>query len=154
MAKKTQEEQVKAEGAGAFAKEFAKELTNITKEIALEDMPLNTIEDYHAYNKEAKKRKKPVKFIPLSLFPHRKVRFVRMDGQSGNSCHVKFVSGAHYINFDMELQDSVEYELPEPVIEYLNSRKTPKYKQQKFPDGTSTVVWSHDKHRFACQMIA
>lgn len=132
---------------------LAGELVKRAEKINLEDMPLETIDDYRAYNAEARRQKKQIKFIPLEMFPKTKVRFVRMDGQSGNPLHVRWRDAKTLIDFDRTLKDGEELELPNVVIDYLNNKKVPKYKQVKYPDGSAETVLSHHEHRFTCQMM-
>lgn len=128
--------------------------------VDLASLPLETREDYFKYNEEARKQRKPIKFLPHDFFPKQRVRFVRMDNQTGNPLKLRFRSAEKLIDFNSErdleekmLMDSQEYDLPLPVIEHLNSRKVPRYKQVKYPDGTHETVLSHHEHRFSCQMV-
>jgi len=119
----------------------------------LEDMPLNSIEDYKAYNKMARKQRKPVKFVPHDLFPKQRVRFIRSDNQPSNPLKLRFRSGEYMIDFQKTLKPGEVYELPIPVIDYLNNLKEARYKQIKYPDGRAETVLDYHKHRFSCQAI-
>jgi len=132
---------------------LAGELVKRAERVNLEDMPLEKPDDYRAYNEEARRQKKQVKFIPDDMFPKTKVRFVRMDGQAGNPLHVRWRDAKTLIDFDRTLKDGEEVELPNVVIDYLNNKKIPKYKQVKYPDGSAETVLSHYDHRFTCQMV-
>lgn len=120
--------------------------------ITLHEMPLETRDDYIAYNREARRLRLPTKMIPHHLFPHQKVKFVRRDGQKSD-VPVKMVSGKHFIDFHKKLKHGEVYELPEPVIEFLNNRAEPRYKELKRTDGSSQTVFDYWEPRFSCQMV-
>lgn len=119
----------------------------------LEDMPLTSIEDYKAYNKMARKLRKPVKFVPHNFFPKQKVRFIRSDNQRNNPLKLRFRSGEYMLDFQQTLKPGEVYDLPIPVIDYLNNLKEARYKQIKYPDGRAETVLDYHKHRFSCQAI-
>lgn len=119
----------------------------------LEELPLNTIDDYYTYNALARKLRKPVKFIPHTLFYKQKIKFIRTDNQRSTPLKLRFRSGKYMIDFQKTLKPGEEYDLPIPVIEYLNGLKEAKYKQIKYPDGRAETVLDHYKHRFSCQAI-
>lgn len=120
--------------------------------ISIQDMPLETREDYHAYNAAARKLRLPTKMIPHHLFPNRKIKFTRID-KKNVSTPIKLISGEHYIDFQKSLQHGQIYELPEPVIEFLHSRTEPRFKEMKYPDGSAEMVHDYDEPRFSCQMV-
>ena len=136
------------------AKEELDPRTIVPKDPAeLNMLPLENKEDFERYNFFARKLRMPVKFMPMDMFPHRRVRFVRMDGQNGNELHARWRSAKHLIDVDKKLQDGHEYELPTIFIDWLNSRGTPVYKQMRYPDGRTENVFSHYNYRFSCQAV-
>lgn len=117
----------------------------------LTTIPLETIDDYKAYAVEARKQKRPIKFIPPELYPQQKIKFRRVDNQKGNNAKIRFRSGKYLLDIKKEIKDGEVLDLPIPVIEYINSRQVDKYKQVKYPDGTYETVYSHSEPRFTCQ---
>ena len=119
----------------------------------LDDLPLESVDDYRVYNRWARVFKKPVKFPPIEMHKHRKVRFTRSDNQRGNPLSVRRRDGESLIDFHMILEDGKEYDLPVPIINFINKLGVPRYKEVKYPDGTSETVFSHNEMRFACQAV-
>ncbi|MEN8236135.1 MAG: hypothetical protein ABFQ95_01080 [Pseudomonadota bacterium] len=125
----------------------------VKEAIDLRTLPLETIDDYKKYANEARNQKRPIRFIPSEMYPSQKIKFRRVDNQKGSDAKIRFRSGKYLIDFKREIKDSEVLELPIPVIDYINSRQVDKYKQVKYPDGSSETVYSHSEPRFSCQPV-
>ncbi len=119
--------------------------------VDLSELPLETIEDYQNYAVEARKQRRPIRFIPHDMYPMQRVKFRRVDNQKGSPAKIRFRSGKHLLDYKAEIADGEVLDLPIPVIEYINSRQVDRYKQVKHSDGTSDTVYSHSDPRFSCQ---
>lgn len=117
----------------------------------LEKLPLNTFEDYAAYNKKARSLGIPVKVPPLELHKYVKCKITRLDNQGGNVLRIRKRDAL--IDFDATIQPGVTVELPERIIDFIESLVYPQYKQVTYPDGTSETVFSHNNPRFAVSMV-
>lgn len=137
-----------------FAKEFAQEIVKNSEDIDLHSLPLKTLDDYKYYNKIARKQKKPMKCAPVSFFPKMKVKFIRRDGQQGNPLKVRRRDAVELIDFKETLMDNAIYELPVPIINWLNSLGVKRYKEVKNSEGMPEMFFSHYDYRFSCQMVA
>jgi len=94
-------------------------------------MPLETLEDYMAYNKEARGLNKklrlcryPIKQCPIELHPKERVILGRVDGQS-NLNPVPVLLDNEQIHFNETLDCGKEYDLPHCVIDHLESKGYP-----------------------------
>lgn len=117
----------------------------------LDEMPLDTVEDYRAYNKIARRQRTPVKVPPTHMHKHRKVKFTRNDGQHENVLKA-FVSNAD-IEFKAQLKSGCIYDLPVPFIKFLSSRTVPVFSEVRNPDGTTETKQTGEWNRFSCQTI-
>ena|SRR5690242_20150817 len=104
-------------------------LQSATEQVAIEDMPLETIRDYRLYNEEARRLNKkarkciyPIKQCPVELHPKQRIKFGNND-QSMNPVPV-FLSN-HLIHFDEKLIPGRVYELPECIVHYLSEKGYP-----------------------------
>lgn len=127
------------------------------EQIALEDMPLNTIRDYRLYNEQArainKKRKQcihPIKQCPEELHP--KQRVVVHNNQQPNNPVPVFLSNEQ-IHFDKKLTPGKEYDLPECVIHHLASLGNPVWKWRNKPDGSKETYYDHKTPRFSIRTV-
>jgi len=135
------------------AKKVVDELLQASQDIDLSKLKLENFEDYKNYNIEARKQKKPVKFMPLSMFPLVKTKIIRNDGQKNNPLHVRIRDAEMLLDYDEELPIHKEIEIPYVVVNWLNNRAKKRYKQVKYPDGSSETIFSHNEPRFSCQMV-
>lgn len=141
------------EDAKESAKILAKELVKSFENVDIQDMPLETFDDYREYNKVARKKKIPVKFPPISMFPTARTKIIRADGQGKNPIHVRIRDAKLLLDYDEELPCSENIEIPQAVISWINNRAKSVYKEVKYPDGTSATQFSHHEPRFSCQMV-
>jgi hypothetical protein len=120
-------------------------------------MPLNSLEDYKAYNAEARKlnhklgiARYPIKPCPIELHPKEKIVFARKD-QPSNPLPVYLSNDL--IDFKMTLIPGKTYELPRCVIEYLSSKGTPIWKWFENPDGSKETRATGLDPRFSLRTI-
>ena len=121
--------------------------------VDLNEMPLNTIEDYKAFNREARKLGIRVKIPPSELHKQIKIRFQRFD-QPENVLKT-YVRNAD-IEWKGELIPGQTYTLPLPVVQFLNKLATPIYEQVKCEDGSGKRTETKqvgEKPRFSCQIL-
>lgn len=123
----------------------------------LQDMPLNSLSDYEAYNKEARRLNKqlgmcryPVKQCPIELHPKQKIIFHRND-QPTNPQPV-YVSN-ELIEFKETLIPGKEYELPVCIVEYLAKKGVPVWKWFENADGSKETRESHKNPRFSLRSV-
>ena len=144
-------------------KESVEGITQIIEEakpekVAIEDMPLNSIRDYRLYNEEARRLNKklklcryPIKQCPTELHPTQRIVISRNDGQSRNPIPV-YLSN-HMIHFEEKLMPGEAYELPECVINFLESKGHPVWEWAEGKNGArETVIASYDP-RFSIRTI-
>jgi hypothetical protein len=124
---------------------------------SIEDMPLETFDDYQAYNKAARKENKRLKMLrypckpcPVELHPKERIIFNRVD-QPTNALPVHLSN--HLIDFDQVLYPGQEYELPRVVVNYLQKKGVPVWKWYDNPDGSKETRLSHYEPRFALRTV-
>jgi len=120
-------------------------------------MPLDSLEDYIAYNKAARMANKKyricryeIKPCPIALHPKEKVVFSRND-QHDNKLH--FEKSDHMIDFKEDLIPGQTYELPRYIIEYLSKKGTANWKRTTNPDGTFTMKKTSINPRFSLRTV-
>jgi len=106
----------------------------------LEDMKLETFEDYQEYNLRARQENKqlglcryPCKQCPVELHPSQRVVFNRTDQPSNP---IKVYLSNDKIHFEQELVPGQRYDLPECVIDHLSARGTAIWDWVDLPDGS------------------
>lgn len=123
----------------------------------------NTLEDYAVYNlhahrafREAKKHNPrcdppfPVRVPDESFHKKIKVKFQRFD-QPENVLKVKVHNKA--ISWEGQLKPGCIYELPLPVVNFLNKLATPIFAEVKVEDGGETKTETKqvgERNRFSC----
>lgn len=132
-------------------------LKQAQEEVAIEDMPLNSLRDYRLYNERARAMNKklrvmryPIKQCPVELHPKQRIVFGRND-QPSNPLPV-FLSN-HLIHFDETLIPGKTYDLPECIINHLSEKGTPVWKWFDNPDGSKETRISHKEPRFQLRTI-
>lgn len=115
-------------------------LESVEKEVPLDQMPLETYEDYKKYNakarlenKRARKQVYPPKPCPLELHPKTRIVFNRKD-QPSNPLPVFLCNDM--IDFQETLIPGKTYELPNMVVKFLQERGTYIYERVDNPDGS------------------
>lgn len=121
--------------------------------VDLQKMPLKSIEDYKAYNQEARRAGVPVKIPPNSLHKQFKIKFERFD-QPENV--LKFIVVNADVDYEGELIPGKIYILPEPVVRHLDSRAVPIYSEVEVRDGGETRTETRqtgERSRFVCRFL-
>ncbi len=119
----------------------------------LNELPLNSIADYRAYNIHARKLKRPIKIPPSSMYKQVKCKFARFD-QPQNL--LKFWVRNADIDYKGQIKPGRTYTLPAPVVKFLNGLATPIFAEVKVDDGGETITETKqvgEQPRFSCQVI-
>jgi hypothetical protein len=132
-------------------------LASVPEKLPIEDMPLTTLEEYKAYNAEARKLNKklkicryPIKQCPIDLHPKERIIFGRVD-QPSNYAPV-YLSNDD-IEFRQKLYPGKTYDLPRCVIDFLAEKGTPVWKWFDNADGSKETRVSHKVPRFALRTV-
>lgn len=122
-------------------------------------MPLETLEDYLAYNKEARSLNKqlrvcryPIKQCPADLHPKERVMLGRVDGQS-NANSIPVLLDNEMIYFKETLECDKEYDLPYCVIDHLESKGYPLWEWVTLPDGSKETRQTRKNPRFTVKRV-
>lgn len=125
--------------------------------IAIEDMPLNTLRDYRLYNEAARRENKKLKLsrhkikpCPIELHPKQRIVFNRND-QPTNPCSVYLSNDL--IHFEKKLVPGQTYDLPQCVISYLAEKGTPVWGWVELPNGEKETRMISKTPRFALRTI-
>ena len=118
----------------------------------IEKMPLETFEDYDAYNSKARKLGIPCKSPHVELHKHLRCKVTRLDGQANNAIRIR--KRNNRIDFDETIMPGQEVELPEMIVDFLGTLSYPQYKQLQHSDGTAETVFSHNMPRFAVSVLS
>lgn len=127
---------------------------------------IKTIEDIYLWNlhahrafREAKKHNPkcdppfPCKCPTEDFHPKAKIKFQRFD-QPENVLKVKRRSKE--IEWEGQLKPGCTYELPLPIIRYLNNLATPIFAEVKVDDGGETKTETKqvgERNRFSCHLV-
>lgn len=132
------------------------------EQVAIENMPLNSLSDYVRYNREARALNKklricryPAKPCPIELHPKETIVFNRKD-QPSNPLPVLLSNDI--IHFDRtKLKDQLvpgkTYELPRCVIAYLAKKGRPEWRWFDNPDGSRETRKTSMDPRFALRTV-
>jgi hypothetical protein len=123
----------------------------------INEMPLTSLAEYIAYNKEARRLNKklklnryPIKPCPVELHPKEKIIFARKD-QPTNPLPVYLSNDL--IDFKITLEPGKTYELPRCVVEYLASKGTPHWQWVTNADGSTETKETSIDPRFSLRTI-
>ena len=126
-------------------------------EINLEDMPLETMDDYRRYNEKARAMNKklhilryPVKQCPVDLHPKQRVVFNRKD-QPKNPLPV--YKSDEMIEFKKTLIPGTAYDLPVYIVDYLAKKGVPQWDWIDKPNGERETVQVGVDPRFAIRNV-
>ena len=126
-------------------------------EVAIQDMPLNSLTDYIRYNKKAREankklkiRRYPILQCPVDLHPKQRIIFGRND-QPRNPLPV-YLSN-HLIEFKQTLTPGESYDLPLCIIDYLAQKGTPIWDWFDNPDGSRETRKKGIEPRFSLRTI-
>jgi hypothetical protein len=114
---------------------------------------IRTLEDFAIYNKHARKAKRPVKVPDESFHKKIKIKFQRFD-QPENVLKARVRNKD--IDWKGQLMPGNIYELPVPVVNFLNNLATPIFGEVDVNDGGTTKKETRqigERSRFSCQMV-
>jgi hypothetical protein len=156
---KAQIEADKAKEQQSVVEPIANIITKAKEEApaSIEDMPLNSLADYMAYNARAREMNKKLKIrryaikpCPIELHPKERIIFARKD-QPLNPLPVYLSDDM--IDFKETLVPGKTYDLPVYVLDYLASKGTPIWKWFENPDGSKeTRIAAYDP-RFSLRTV-
>lgn len=142
------------------------EQAEMEKPFDFDTFELKTLEDYHTWNlhahkafREAKKHNPrcdppvPVRVPDESFHKKMKVKFQRFD-QPENVLKVK--CRTKEIDWVGQLKPGCSYELPLPVIRFLNNLSVPIFAEVKVENGGETKTETRqigERNRFSCHLL-
>lgn len=142
------------------------EKPEVPKPFDFDTFELKTVEDFHIWNlhahkafREAKKHNPrcdppvPVRVPDESFHKKLKVKFQRFD-QPENVLKVK--CRTREIDWKGQLKPGCSYELPLPVIRFLNNLSVPIFAEVKVENGGETKTETRqigERNRFSCHLL-
>jgi len=128
----------------------------------LEEMPLDTHEDYKRYNDAVRQRRrslrvKDVEFLyaPLDKVKCTKATITRTNNR-GKPIKINLRKLKHAVWFQSPkdgFKDGEEIVIPECLINEINKIAEPKYRQEKYPDGSHATVLDYWENKYNVQPI-
>ena len=128
----------------------------------LDDMPLDTHEDYKAYNEAVRRRrrvlrKKDVDFLyaPIEVLNCIKCRITRTRNR-GQPIKInrKYLKEAIWFQSPRGgFKDGEEVMVPDCMVDIINGFAEPKYKQVLYPDGSHETVLDYMDNKYSCQIM-
>lgn len=118
-----------------------------------ETSEITKLEHFPIYNRWARKNKIPVKAPTEHFYPKYKVRFQRFD-QPENVLKCRLRTSE--IDWKGQLKPGNTYELPLPVIQWLNALAEPIFAEVAVNDGSGTRSETRqvgERARFSCQSM-
>lgn len=147
-------------------KEIQNEAVKEEKPFDFETHEFNTVEDYHIWNMHAHKAFREAKKLnprcdppiacrvpPAEFHKHVKVKFQRFD-QPENVLKVK--CRTREIDWVGQLKPGCTYDLPLPVVRFLNRLAVPIFAEVKVEDGGETKTETKqvgERNRFSCHLL-
>lgn len=126
----------------------------IDREFDYSSMALLTMDDYDKYNNWARKQGRPVKVPDENSSIHKKIRikFQRFD-QPQNV--LKSRMRTREMDWKGQLIPGKTYDLPLPVVRYLNRLATPVYAEVPIEPGSKQMETKQvsEESRFSCQVL-
>jgi hypothetical protein len=148
--------QAKAESESTLLDQVQENRTS-QEDQSIENMPLNSLDDYRRYNARARAMNKklrvlryPIKQCPVEMHPTQRIVFSRKD-QPKNPLPV-FLSNAD-IEFKKTLMPGQTYDLPVCVIDYLAKKGTPIWDWVEKANGEKETVQVASDPRFALRTV-
>jgi len=129
--------------------ESTPEITDIDPET----FEFTTIKDFEIFNKWARKNGHAIRVPTEDFYKKVKVKFQRFD-QPDNVLKARVRNKD--IDWSGQLIPGKIYELPTPVVKFLNGIVEPIYGEVKVSDGSDTKVETQqigEKARFSCQVM-
>lgn len=125
----------------------------LSTEIDPETFEFKTLEDFNVYNRWARKNKVPVKIPDESFHKKVKVKFQRFD-QPENVLKVRVRNRS--IDWTGQLKPGKVYDLPLPVVKFINSLVEPIYGEVKVQNSDEVLYETQkvgERARFSCQVL-
>jgi hypothetical protein len=151
--KETKMTKVKKEETKSIDEMIAK----VPEKLPIDSMPLESLDDYMTYNREARRLNKKlgicryqIKPCPIDLHPKERIVFGRNDQPSNP---LSIYKSDDIIDFKMKLYPGTTYDLPVYIVNYLMSKGSPEWKWFNNPDGSRETRISNYKPRFAIRSI-
>jgi len=123
------------------------------QEIDPAEFEFKTLDDFKVFNKWARKNKHPIRVPTEEFHPKVKVKFQRFD-QPENVLKARLRNKD--IDWQGQLKPGCEYELPKPVVKWLNAISEPIYAEVPVSDGGATKTETKqvgERSKFSCQVI-
>lgn len=131
--------------------------TQEKKEIAIEDMPLNSLRDYRLYNERARAMNKklrknayPIKQCPVDLHPKKRIHFTRNDG---STMPVPVYKSDHIIHYDEKWYPGQVYDVPEYICDYMHKKGYPIWGWVDLRDGGRETRKVNKTPRFSINTV-
>lgn len=128
----------------------------------IQDLPLDTYEDYVRYNECVRRRRKrtrkvdlPYKYAPHEVVHMTKVRLTRTKHR-GNPININLRCTKNWVKMESPLEgykDGEEVMIPTCFVDRINEMAEPKYKQIKYPDGSSSTVLDYWDNKYNAQVM-
>lgn len=127
--------------------------TALLEDFDPETFELKTLDDFKIWNKWARKNGHPVKVPTEDYYKKVKVKFQRFD-QPENTLKARVRNKD--IDWQGQLIPGKVYDLPTPVVKFLNGLAEPIFKEVKSTEDGETIVETKqvgEKSRFSCQVV-
>jgi len=136
---------------------------------ALTELDTSTYEALCLYNKHVRKNRLrtrkatiPFKYVycekgsmpeeDQEMVPFRKVRMTRTKNR-GTPISLNIKDSKNWVHMKGIWDDGTELRIPEVMIDRINELAEPKYKQVKYPDGSSATVLDYMDNKYSVQII-
>jgi len=127
--------------------------TAVIEDFDPETFEIKTLDDFKIFNKWARRNGHPVRVPTEEYYKKVKVKFQRFD-QPENTLKARVRN--REIDWQGQLIPGKTYDLPTPVVKFLNSLAEPIFKEVKSVEGGETVIETKqvgEKSRFSCQVV-
>lgn len=160
--RKTQKEKDSIQMESAVMQGAVAQLEEPKEKFDFDTFKLEKLEDFDVYNAQVRKHnrlcihernKMKVKVPDESYHPKVKIKFQRFD-QPENV--LKAIVRNKDIEWKGQLKPGCTYELPIPVVKFLNKLAVPIFSEVKVNDGGDMITETRqtgEKNRFSCQVI-
>ena len=125
----------------------------VMEDINPETYEFKTMEDYDRFNRWARKNGIPVRVPTEDFYKKVRVKFQRFD-QPENVLKARLRT--REIDWSGQLIPGKTYDLPKPVIKWLNKISEPIYAEVRVNDGTDTKTETKqvsERSKFSCQVL-
>ncbi len=129
------------------------EVSNVIEDIEPDTFEFKTVEDFHIFNKWARKNGHAIRVPTEDYYRKVKIKFQRFD-QPSNVLKARVRN--RNIDWTGQLIPGKTYELATPVVKWLNSISEPIYEEVDVNDGSMTKKETKqvgEKSKFSCQVL-